>query len=123
MERFWPGPLTLIVPRHANLPKSVSDNDGVAVRIPDCDLTRSVIRAAGGAVATSSANLSGHAPAQSAEQAFMELTEDVSIVLDGGPSDQPMASTIIDCRGARLRLLRQGPIKAVELKLFEKSNE
>lgn len=123
MERFWPGPLTLIVPRHANLPRSVSDNDGVAVRIPDCDLTRAVIRAAGGAVATSSANLSGHAPAQSAEQAFMELTEDVSIVLDGGPSDQPMASTIIDCRGARPRILRQGPIKAVELKLFEKSNE
>lgn len=123
MERFWPGPLTLIVPRHPALPKAVSDNDGIAVRIPDCELARAVIRAAGGAVATSSANLSGHAPAQTAEHALMELAEHISVVLDGGPSGQAVASTIIDCIGETPRILRPGPITAVELNLFGKSNE
>jgi L-threonylcarbamoyladenylate synthase len=123
MERFWPGPLTLIVPKHVSLPKAVSDTDGVAVRIPDCELSRAVIRAAGGAVATSSANRSGYAPAQTAEHALMELAEYVTVVLDGGPSGQAVASTIIDCIGETPRILRPGPIKAVELNLFEKSNE
>jgi L-threonylcarbamoyladenylate synthase len=119
MERFWPGPLTLILPRRSTLPRAVSDNDGIAVRIPDCELSRAVIRAAGGAVATSSANRSGHMPAQTAEHALKELAEHVSIVLDGGPSGQAVASTIVDCIAETPRILRLGPIKANELNLFE----
>ena len=122
IERFWPGPLTLIVPKKRNLPPSLSPNQGIAVRIPDNDIARAVIRAAGGAVATSSANRSGQEPAQTADQALAQLGGLVSIVLDGGPTGQSTPSTIIDCTGERLRILRQGPLGA-RLKLYNKSIE
>lgn len=122
MTHFWPGPLTLIVPKQNNLPPSLSDTEGIAVRIPDNDVARAVIRAAGGAVATSSANRSGHSPAQTADQALAELEGNVVIVLDGGPTGQVLPSTIIDCTGKRMRILREGPISD-ELKLYDKSIE
>lgn len=120
--RFWPGPLTLIVPKQNNLPRSISTNQGVAVRIPDNETARAVIRAAGGAVATSSANRSGHSPAQTADQALADLGGAVAIVLDDGPTGQSIPSTIVDCTAKRMRILRQGPISA-ELKLYDKSIE
>jgi L-threonylcarbamoyladenylate synthase len=123
MAHFWPGPLTLIVPRQDNLPLPVSASEGIAVRIPDNDIARAVIRAAGGAVATSSANRSGQVPAQTADQALAELGGDVVIVLDGGPTGQAIPSTIVDCIGKRMRILREGPISGDELKLYDKSIE
>lgn len=120
ITRFWPGPLTLIVPKKNSLPRSISMNEGIAVRIPDNEIARAVIRAAGGAVATSSANRSGNPPAQTADQALVELGGAVSIVLDGGPTAGSVPSTIIDCTAIRLRILRQGPI-AAELKRFNAS--
>jgi L-threonylcarbamoyladenylate synthase len=104
------------------LPPSLSPNQGIAVRIPDNDIARAVIRAAGGAVATSSANRSGQEPAQTAEQALAQLGGMVTIVLDGGPTGQSTPSTIIDCLAGRLRILRQGPLGA-RLKLYNKSIE
>ena len=122
IERFWPGPLTLIVPKKSTLPQAISTNEGVAVPTPDNETARAVIRAAGGAVATSSANRSGDPPAQSAEQALSGLAGAVAIVLDGGPTGQSMPSTIVDCTAKRMRILRQGAIGA-ELKQIEKSLE
>ena len=122
MMHFWPGPLTLIVSKQNNLPPALSASEGIAVRIPDNDIARAVIRAAGGAVATSSANRSGHSPAQTADQALSELEGDVVIVLDGGPTGQAIPSTIVDCTGKRMRILREGPISD-ELKLYDKSIE
>ena len=122
MAHFWPGPLTLIVPKKRDLPAAVSDSEGIAVRIPDNEIARAVIRAAGGAVATSSANRSGHAAAQTAGQALAELEGDVTIVLDGGPTGQATPSTIVDCTGERMRILRQGSITG-ELKLYVQSVE
>jgi len=122
MTHFWPGPLTLIVPRQNNLPLAVSASEGIAVRIPDNEIARAVIRAAGGAVATSSANRSGHLPAQTADQALAALEDDVVIVLDGGPTGQAIPSTIVDCTGKGMRILREGPISD-KLKLYDKSIE
>ena len=122
MIHFWPGPLTLIVRKRNNLPRNISNNEGIAVRIPDNDIARAVIRAAGGAVATSSANRSGHEPAQTADQALAELEGDVMIVLDGGPTGQAIPSTIVDCTGKGMHIVRQGAISA-ELKLYDKSIE
>jgi len=119
---FWPGPLTLIVPKLNDLPRVISSNEGIAVRIPNNDTARSVIRTAGGAVATSSANRSGQPPAQTAEQALAQLEGDVVIVLDGGPTGQSVPSTIVDCTGKRMRILRQGAI-GDELKLYDQSIE
>jgi L-threonylcarbamoyladenylate synthase len=115
IERFWPGPLTIIVPRHSSLPDVIAPQQTVAVRIPDHDLARALIRAAGGAVAASSANRSGQPSATSGEEALGYLDGLVAAVLDDGPSPGDAASTIVDCTSIRLRLLRAGPLTAAEI--------
>jgi tRNA threonylcarbamoyl adenosine modification protein (Sua5/YciO/YrdC/YwlC family) len=117
IQQFWPGPLTLIVPKHPDLPANISDNEGIAVRIPACEVARAVIRAAGGAVATSSANLSGQPPAQTAADAISQLGDWITAVLDDGPSPHNIASTILDCTGTTPKLVRQGPIPLEQLAL------
>lgn len=115
MARFWPGPLTLIVPRHPDLPANISPNRGIAVRIPDCDVARALIRAAGGAVAATSANQSGQPPAQTGTEALATLGGLVTAVLDDGPAPGGVPSTIITFAGDQLRIIRQGPITADDL--------
>jgi tRNA threonylcarbamoyl adenosine modification protein (Sua5/YciO/YrdC/YwlC family) len=110
MTRFWPGPLTLVLPKRKDLPPSISETESVAVRMPDHEVGREIIRAAGGTLATTSANLSGNAPAKSAWEALRELAGAVAIVVDDGPSGGQMASTVVDCTGDRIRILRHGPV-------------
>ncbi len=117
IARFWPGPLTIIVPRRPDLPEVISPNDNIAVRIPDHDVARALIREAGGAVATSSANLSGEAPVRSGDVAMRTFRGRVAAVLDDGPSPGDRASTIVDCSGARPVLVREGPLSAADLGL------
>jgi L-threonylcarbamoyladenylate synthase len=117
IARFWPGPLTLIVPKHPALPAVISPNDGIAIRIPRSKVARDLIRLVGGAVATSSANLSGHTPCRTGAQAMDNLGGLVTAVLDGGPCPESMASTIVDCRGRQPILVRQGPISSETLSL------
>ncbi len=115
IARFWPGPLTLVLPKRKDLPQAISDTDGVAVRLPDHDVCREIVRAAGGALATTSANLSGHAPAQNVHEALYELSGSVTVAVDDGPSGGQVASTVVDCRGNKLRILRAGPLREEEL--------
>ena len=121
IERFWPGPLTLIVPKSSNLPTAISPNEGIAVRIPDNDVARALIRTAGGALAVTSANRSGHPPAQTASQALIELGGWVAAVLDGGPSPMSVASTIVSCLGSHPEIVREGPLSAEALALIEQN--
>ncbi len=122
IDRFWPGPLTLIVPKRAELPAVISDNEGVAVRIPNNLLARAVIRAAGGAVAATSANETGEPAAQTGQQALEALGGKVAIVLDAGPTNQSMASTVIDCMHEPCRILRSGPIVEADIALVQRLN-
>lgn len=115
IERFWPGPLTLIVPRHADLPSIIAPDNTVAVRVPDHPIARSLIRAAGGAVAASSANHSGQPTARNAREAMDDLNGRVAAILDGGPSPGELASTIVDCTKAALQIVRVGPLSAAEI--------
>lgn len=117
IERFWPGPLTLIVPRVPGLPELISPNDTIAVRIPDHEVARALIREAGGAVATSSANLSGQDPAHTGEAAMAALQGLVAAVLDDGPSPGSRPSTIVDCTSMQPVVLREGPLSAADLGL------
>lgn len=119
MARFWPGPLTFIVPRHPDLPPNISPNPGIAVRIPDCAVARALIRAAGGAVAATSANQSGQPPAQTGAEALAALTGLVTAVLDDGPTPGGVPSTIITFEAGKLRIIRQGPLTAADLSLPE----
>ena len=117
IARFWPGPLTLIVPRAPHLPDAISPNDNIAVRIPDHDITRALIREAGGAVATTSANLSGQAPFRNGAAAMTAFNGLVAVVLDDGPSPGDRPSTIVDCTTATPEIVRVGPLSAADLGL------
>ena len=115
MDRFWPGPLTIVVPKAPGLPANISHNDGIAVRMPDHTTARALIRAAGGAVATTSANRSGAPAARSAEEALATFDGQVAAVVDGGMTPLAQASTIVDCRTTPAQILRQGPLELAAL--------
>ena len=108
-ERFWPGPLTIIVSKHVSLPDSISATNMVAVRVPDHVVARSVLRAAG-PMAVTSANLSGHPSPSTAEEVFAQLNGRISLILDGGITPGGVPSTLVDCTGTQPIVMREGPI-------------
>jgi len=110
ISEYWPGPLTLVLPKHPDLPANISPNANIAVRIPDHPIGRQVIRQAGGCVATTSANLSGEPPTATAAAAFAALENLIAAVLDGGPAEHGLSSTIVDCTVDPPAVLRRGPI-------------
>ncbi|MFI7430382.1 L-threonylcarbamoyladenylate synthase [Micromonospora sp. NPDC049836] len=115
-ERFWPGPLTLIVDRPAVIPPIVTSGlDTMAVRVPDEPSARALIAAAGVPVAAPSANRFGQLSPTRAEHVVAGLGDAVDVVLDGGPTRCGIESTIVDARGAQPVVLRLGalPVEAL----------
>ena len=110
MARFWPGPLTLVLP--ARIP---SDVPTIAVRAPDHDVALALLRTLGEPIASSSANRAGAPPPVDADQVIAGLGDRIDLVLDGGPCRIGQPSTILDLGGAEPRILRQGAIPASEL--------
>jgi L-threonylcarbamoyladenylate synthase len=117
IDRFWPGPLTLILPRRPELPPNLSLGETVAVRMPDDPVARAIIREAGGAAAVTSANRSGAPPARNAREALAALGGQVAAVVDGGEVFHGIPSTIVDCTVTPPVILRQGPLTADDLSL------
>ena len=115
IRRFWPGSLTIIFPKNPNLPPNISPDDTVAVRMPDHSITRSIIRMVGGAMAVTSANLSGEMSALNGDEAMRIFNGYVAAVLNDGLSPQSLASTVVDCSGETLKILREGPISKRDL--------
>jgi len=111
MVAFWPGPLTLVLPHQASLSWDLGDTRGtVAVRMPDHPLALAVLERTG-PLAVSSANLTGHPAATDADQAEEMLASEVTVILDAGPSQGGVASTIIDATGSgEPRVLRLGAL-------------
>jgi L-threonylcarbamoyladenylate synthase len=107
--RFWPGPLTLIVPKRADLPAAVSATATVGVRIPDHPAARTLLRAAG-PMAVTSANLSGRASPRTVSEVIAQLDGRIPLVLDGGETPGGIPSTVVDVSGAEPIILREGPI-------------
>lgn len=113
-EAFWPGPLTLILPLQPELGLDLGDlGDTIAVRVPDHDFTRELLRATG-PLAVSSANTTGNPAATTISEAVDQLGESVAVYLDGGPASGPVPSTIVDLTGEP-RILRAGRISVAEL--------
>ena len=109
-QAFWPGGLTLVVEHAPSLAWDLGEAEGtVAVRLPDDDLTRDLLRRTG-PLAVSSANRSGRPAATTAQEAVEQLGEHAAVVLDGGPRAGSAASTIVDCTGPVPRVLRVGAI-------------
>jgi L-threonylcarbamoyladenylate synthase len=110
MARFWPGPLTLV------LPASIATNGPtIAVRAPDHDVALGLLTALGEPIASSSANPAGQPPPVDADQVIAALGDELDIVLDGGRCAIGQPSTILDLTGAAPRILRQGAIPSSEL--------
>lgn len=119
-ERFWPGPLTLIFHAQPSLTWDLGDTYGtVALRIPDDDVAQSLLTITG-PLAVSSANRTGQAAAATAESAREQLAESVEVYLDGGlrpvAGSESVPSTIVDCTGDRLRVVRQGGLSLEALR-------
>jgi L-threonylcarbamoyladenylate synthase len=110
-ERFWPGPLTLVVWRLPELPREVSLFDTVGVRVPDHPITLALL-AQTGPLAVTSANRSGGPDPLSAEDVLAVLGGAFDLLLDGGPAPGGMASSVVDCTQEEPQLLRRGPISA-----------
>jgi L-threonylcarbamoyladenylate synthase len=115
-RRFWPGPLTLVVPKHPDLPEVVSATPTVGVRVPDHPVARALLRAAG-PMAVTSANLSGAASPSTAGEVSRQLNGRIPLILDGGESPGGVPSTVVDCLGTELAILREGPISLKDIQL------
>jgi len=113
-SRFWPGPVTLILPRRLTLPSAVSAASTVAVRVPDHEVARSLLRASG-PMAVTSANMSGQASPVTAEAVFAQLRGRIPLILDGGKTSGGIPSTLVDCTGIMPEVLRAGPISLAEI--------
>ena len=115
-EAFWPGGLTLVVEHAPSLAWDLGDAEGtVAVRLPDDDVARDLLRRTG-PLAVSSANRSGRPAATTAQDAAAQLGEHAAVVLDGGPRAGSAASTIVDCTGPVPRVLRVGAVPVERLR-------
>jgi L-threonylcarbamoyladenylate synthase len=110
-EKFWPGPLTLVLPAHERVPHIVTaGNPTVAVRMPRHPVALALIRAAGTSIAAPSANRFMHVSPTTAQHAFTDLQGRVPLILDAGPCEIGVESTVLDLTGEFPTVLRPGGI-------------
>jgi L-threonylcarbamoyladenylate synthase len=115
VDRFWPGPLTIVCTQQPSLMWDLGETRGtVAVRMPDHPLALDLLERTG-PMAVSSANLTGHPAATDADQAEEMLGDAVAVIIDDGPSPGGAASTIVDVRGHRGKILRTGALSLEDL--------
>ena len=113
---FWPGALTIVVKAADIVAKEFRDDrDTVALRSPDHQLVRELLRATGNAIVTTSANTSGLPPATSFEDLEERIIASADIALDGGETPHKLASTVVDCIGPEPVVTRVGPISEEEI--------
>ncbi len=113
--RFWPGPLTVILPAAASVPDWITAGTGtVAIRLPGSILVRELIRAARVPLTGTSANRSGRYAAETAGQVRQQFPSGLVFILDGGPARGGLPSTLVDLT-ARPRILREGAIPAADV--------
>ena len=110
MRRFWPGPLTLVLPT-----RTPTDGATIAVRAPDHEVALALLNSLGEPIASSSANPAGEPPPVDADQVIVGMDGRIDLVLDGGPCRIGQPSTILDLSGPSPRILRQGAIPRVKL--------
>jgi len=109
IEQFWPGALTLVVPKRPTVPPEVSAGDTIAVRIPDLELTRALLRLTGPLAVTSANRSSGPDP-RTAQDVLDQLAGRIDAVIDGGVTPGGVPSTVLDCAVSEPRLLRAGAL-------------
>ncbi len=111
MDRFWPGPLTLVFPAAAHvLPELTGGSGTIGLRVPGNELTRELLRRLGTALTGTSANRSGGRDPRTADDVMHEVGDRVDLVLDGGATAGDRPSTIVDVTVEPPRIIRQGII-------------
>ena len=115
----WPAPLTLIGVSRPEVPiELTAGTKSLGVRLPDDENVRSLVRACGGALTATSANVSGQPPARTAKEVESYFPEGIDLIIDGGEATATLPSTVLDLSGAEARLVREGAISRAELEEF-----
>ena len=116
IEKFLPGPLTVILPKKNIVPDFVTCNSkSVGVRFPNNKIAQELIKIAGVPIAAPSANISGKNPPTTATEVFENLNGRIEIILDGGKCEVGISSTIVDISKGELKILRQGIISTAQI--------
>lgn len=115
MRRYWPGPLTLVLPRRSGAPVVGAAGPTIAFRAPDNPVALALLRGLGEPIASSSANWTGAPPPRDADGVAATLEHEVDLILDGGEAQLGKPSTILDLSGDVPRILRPGAIPESEL--------
>ncbi len=116
MDRFWPGPLTLVLPAQKGLPAPLLNRDGgIGVRISSHPLASQLTRELGHPITATSANLSGQEPARTIDEAVSYFANQIKIFLDGGRLAGKKGSTVVAVLRDKLRIIREGEIGVQEL--------
>jgi len=116
IQLFWPGPLTLVTRGRADLPTELTaGTETIGLRLPADEQVRTLVRACGGALTATSANLSGQPPAVSAAQVQSYFTEGLDLIVDGGDAVSTEPSTVLEVTGLHPRVIRRGVITEGEL--------
>src|SRR6266498_3127997 len=120
-----PAPLTLIGVSRPEVPLELTaGTNSLGVRLPDDETVRSLVRACGGALTATSANLSGQAPARTAKEVQNYFPEGIDLIIDGGEVAATQPSTVLDLSGSEVRLVREGAVTREELgEFFEQSHD
>lgn len=114
-QKFWPGPLTLLVEASTHLPLKVTANTGrVALRWPNSRVACKLIELLGSPVTGTSANLSGHPSCSSADQLMRQMGDRLPLILDAGETGALLSSTIIELRGDDWHILREGLVSEAD---------
>jgi len=122
--KFWPGPLTMIVPKKPALPSVVTCGLGsVGVRVPKHDVAVQLMRLSDGLLVGTSANRMGEKPPRTAFEAAEQLGEEVDVILDGGPTPLGVSSTVVDLAVEEPKILREGPISYEDISTLLKISE
>jgi L-threonylcarbamoyladenylate synthase len=108
-KKFWPGPLTIVLPRHPDLPEILAPEPTIGVRIPDHPFALSLMDQTG-PLAVTSANLSGSENACTAQEVMKQLKGRIHLIIDDGPTPGGIPSTVVDCTTPETKILRSGPV-------------
>ena len=116
LREFWPGPLTIVLPKAQRFRSRAVVGETVAVRVPDHPVPRELARLLGGPITGTSANLTGGPEPLTADDVRSQLGDRVDLIIDGGPCPGGTPSTVVDCTVEPPRLRREGAISRDELR-------
>lgn len=120
MDRFWPGPLTLLLPAKEGLSEYLTASTGlIAVRVPGESFALHLAKKAGFPITATSANPSGMHPAGNAEMVRRYFNDNIDLLIDGGPTPGGLSSTIVDMSEGKIKIVRKGAVSEEEIEIPE----